>query len=349
MNIMAYNGAEPQVDKESDLVNTYLQGDVNILDSFLYNADVRNDEHQGSIFIIKSDLAGVVHCTTGNNMYVIRDTRAENGSIIHGANLDHVVLNEFATIDQTDAANSELGKLSYVSSDQSYADQETGDGAIRIDRGKFHLRRDIPASFVDEAVAQRNTLRTQYITLENNNNKSSNGNFMHPYSVIINSKTSDRNFIAQRASVTGSELGTGTNIQEGCIVDCVDAGQYNIFAHNAIGINTTMGNNNFFMFNAMAKNAKLGNYTMLLPGTTVESNPKNPINLDNGIYFGRIQSQKDANRNKISFYDLTKTSSGKQFYESLMHRVEHILELNGGLEHINGHAQNHHGLKYKRM
>lgn len=352
MNVRAYEkGFGPQIDTEfANVLDTYVQGSIDTFRTNLTGADIRNDEHPYPIWIRDSDLRSVVHCTTGEVPYDIQNTQAANGTIIHGANLDDVILKEFATIDKTNAKDSHLGTLTYILSDEDLFETELKDGQLIIKQGDFYLESNLNPSQAREMADKRKSLRNQYIrVLENGGNISAEDGFVHPYSMFVNSATDRRNFIAQRATVMNSGIDTGTNVQEGCIVDCVDTGEYNIFAHNAMARNVQAGDYNFFMFNALAEHAEMGDNVILLPNTSIEGNARSTIELESGLYFGHITNQKKADNNRITFEELKRTTPGNEFYKGLMQRMEHILELNGGFPHKYGHAQNHNQLKYKEI
>lgn len=355
MNIVAYDTKRPEA--SGKLENAYFQGNVRVDDnSALIGSDVRNDEHNGIIDIKNSGIYGVVHCTPGGEVYNIKNTIAQPGSIGHGGNLDSVVLGVFSTIDVTDAENLKIGGLSYLLSDKSAGGGPLTEvipkGSLIINKDGFYFRYDMSKNDAEEAIQKREALHDEYLLdqIYEGFHEQEQNSFIHPYTTFGYSKLGGRNFIAQRAVVLSSIFGEGSNVQEKCIAQNVDAGNYNIFAHGATGLNLDMGSNCFLMFNTLVENAELDDGVILLPNTTVAGSPDKRLYLSPGIYCGMIRNQQEADKQREAFDDkLQNQVSAQRFYKGLSSRIEHILELNGGLPGVDGHAQNHHALKYERI
>lgn len=358
MNVLAYiPGQRPDI-KDSLLESSYVQGRVKVENgSKLIGADIRNDEHDGTIRVSNSQIMGTVHCTTGEERYDIKNTLTKSGSITHGSNLDSVIQGYFSTIDLTDAENAKVGDLSYIISDQPIGGRglttQFPRGTFLIDKNGFYLRVDMANKDVDEAIQTRLHLRNEYVLdqlYEELQTGSPNGGFINPYAKFTGSKAYGNNFVAQRAAVFGSRLGTGTNVQEGCILQNVNTGKNTTFAHGAMALNSEIGSNCFVGFNGYLQNVTMDDNAILLGSPTVKPTEDKRVHFQPGIYVGMIRTQKDADKARENFDRLLqKDVSAQKFYQSFMNRLHHIQELNGGLPGANGHAQNHHALKYERI
>lgn len=317
--------------------------------------------------------------------FLIQNTIAAHYSNIHGSPMEGCFLGTFATVDKTALHSCKIGAFAYVNTGELYH-REVLPGKIWIKSKDYEFiynhERDVLSKYIvrpapgrlpegiimDFVEARKSEFQNVFdsIGAEYPVNVPSN-TALSRYAVVKGDTHLSQNvLVCQRAYLDNAWMGPGTNAQENSFIVNSRLEKNDITAHGGKIINSHLGERVFVGFNAFVRGAednplKIGSNCIVMPHTIIDLTMPLEIPSDT-IVWGLIRSPQDLEDNSIAIKDLEKVTTtfrkgrmtfegnGSHFVEGFVHRIDHILEVNGayfkGEDDNKGHAQEGHTIAY---
>lgn len=381
----------------SSIAASYFLGKCVVSRSVVYKSDVRGDElkRKGETIVFGSKelplaedevitirdsflFRTLIHSKSHNletpEEFFIRNTVAGHFSNIHGSTMEGCYLGVFATVDHMSLHSCIVGEFSYVQAEELFH-RAIKPGTVWIANESFSFQYTYQEDVLKRYVALDESFRpvgllidfveSRKVDFERLFSQVNMDVLDTPQSSTVNrfalikgkTRIGKNVLICQRAYLENAEMGVGSNAQENTYIINSKLSGYNVTAHGAKIINSTLGEKIFVAFNCFL-NGKIGARIdigagcIIMPHTIIDADE--PVTIpDNHLVWGFIGSQEDLQTNSISLDDLEKKTEvtlgnmsfhgdGKVFVDAFRKRFEHILELNGAYfakGKNRGHAQ----------
>lgn len=367
----------------SNIAGSYFLGKCLVNRSVVYKSDVRGDElkRKGEIIISSKELPLVedevitikdsflfktlIHSKSHNletpEEFFIRNTVAGHFSNIHGSTMEGCYLGLFATVDLMSLHSCIVGDFSYIQAEELFH-RAIKPGTIWIandifsfqytydeDVLKHYVSLDPNFKPVGKLIDFVESRKTDFDRLFEQVNMETmdipQSSTVNRFALIRGKTRIGKNvLICQRAYLENAEMGIGANAQENTYIINSKLSGYNVTAHGAKIIHSSLGKNIFVAFNAFLNGKatakiKIGQNSIIMPHTIIDA--EEPITIPEGyLVWGFIGSQEDLKGNSISLNELEKATElslgkmtfhgdGQAFVNAFKNRFEHILELNG--------------------
>ncbi|MDP3479982.1 MAG: transferase [Desulfoprunum sp.] len=380
----------------SNIAGSYFLGKCLVNRSIVYKSDVRGDElkRKGEIIYCSKELPLVedevitirdsflfrtlIHSKSHNletpEEFFIRNTVACHFSNIHGSTMEGCYLGVFATVDQMSLHSCIVGDFSYVQAEELFH-RAIKPGTVWIANDNFSFQYtyhvDVLRKYVDLDASYRpvgllidfvESRKTDFERLFEQLNMEvldiPQSSTVNRFALLKGTTRIGKNvLICQRAYLENAEMGVGSNAQENTYIIDSKLSGYDVTAHGAKIIHSSLGKKVFVAFNCFLNGKatariKIGQNCIIMPHTIIDATE--PITIpESHLVWGFIGSQEDLRNNSISLDDLEKSSElslgnmvfngdGQAFVNAFKARFEHILELNGAYyskSKNRGHAQ----------
>ncbi len=380
----------------SNIAGSYFLGKCLVNRSVVYKSDVRGDElkRKGEIIYCSKELPLVedelitirdsflfrtlIHSKSHNletpEEFFIRNTVACHFSNIHGSTMEGCYLGIFATVDHMSLHSCIIGDFSYVQAEELFH-RAIKPGTVWIANESFSFQYTYSEEVLRRYVALDDERRPVGLLIDFVEGRKSDFErlfaqvnidaFDTPQSSTVNrfalikgkTRIGKNVLICQRAYLENAEMGAGSNAQENTYIINSKLSGYNVTAHGAKIINSTLGEKIFVAFNCFLNGKaeariEIGAGCIIMPHTIIDATE--PITIpENHLVWGFIGSQGDIATNAIPLEELEKSrevvignmafhGDGKAFVNGFRKRIEHILELNGAYfarGKNRGHAQ----------
>ena len=380
----------------SNIAASYFLGKCIVNRSVVYKSDVRGDELkrkgetvygakelplvEDEVIIIRDSFLfrTLIHSKSHNletpEEFFIRNTVAGHFSNIHGATMEGCYIGVFATVDQMSLHSCIIGEFSYVQAEELFH-RAIKPGTVWIANDAFSFQYTYPGEVLKRYVAMDESCRPVGLLIDFVESRKTDFERLFgqvnmdaldtPQSSTVNrfalvkgkTRIGKNVLICQRAYLENAEMGIGSNAQENTYIINSTLAGYNVTAHGAKIIHSTLGEKIFVAFNCYlngktAARIEIGPNCIIMPHTIIDA--VEPIAIPaNHLVWGFIGSQRDLQTNAIALDDLDKRTEvalgnmtfhgdGHAFVEAFRRRFEHILELNGAYYakgRNRGHAQ----------
>ncbi|WP_136797197.1 MULTISPECIES: transferase [Desulfosediminicola] len=314
--------------------------------------------------------------------FFIRDTLAMDYANIHGAPTEGAFLGPFATVDLTTVRDCVIGTYSYIQAGE-ISHMTIPPGTVWVNSpGNFNfyysydqallssyasvIPGDLPHGYIidfigkHEAAFQRVFDTVNLEAIESIPKTAS----LDRYAVVLpKTKIADNVLVSQRAYLSNSSLGKGSNAQENCYIINSNLAGFNVTAHGAKIIESELERDifvgfNSFLFGKPESRIKIGKGCIVMPHTIIDIN--SPLQIpEEHLVWGLIRNEQDLKENSISIAELQERKSGFSkgrlnfegdgglFVKAFKDRIHHILDVNGAFfdgEKNMGHAQRNQNL-----
>lgn len=380
----------------SNIAGSYFLGKCLVNRSVVYKSDVRGDElkRKGEIIYCSKELPLVedelitirdsflfrtlIHSKSHNletpEEFFIRNTVACHFSNIHGSTMEGCYLGVFATVDHMSLHSCIIGDFSYVQAEELFH-RAIKPGTVWIANEAFSfqytyteevLRRYVGLDedrrpvglLIDFVEGRKGDFERLFAQVNIDAFDTPQSSTVNRFALIKGKTRIGKNvLICQRAYLENAEMGIGSNAQENTYIINSKLSGYNITAHGAKIINSTLGENIFVAFNCFLNGKadariEIGAGCIIMPHTIIDATE--PVIIpENHLVWGFIGSQGDIATNAMPLDELEDRAEvvignmafhgdGKAFVNGFKKRIEHILELNGAYfakGKNRGHAQ----------
>jgi carbonic anhydrase/acetyltransferase-like protein (isoleucine patch superfamily) len=367
----------------SNIAGSYFLGKCLVNRSVVYKSDVRGDElkRKGEIvycskelplaedevitirdsFLFKTLIHNKSHNLETPEEFFIRNTVAAHFSNIHGSTLEGCYLGLFATVDLMALHSCIVGDFSYIQADELFH-RAIKPGTIWIANDDFSFQYNYPEDVLKRYVALDSAFKPVGKLIDFVAGRKADFDRLFdqvnmdildiPQSSTVNrfalikgkTRIGKNVLICQRSYLEDAEMGIGANAQENTYIINSKLSGYDVTAHGAKIIHSTLGRKVFVAFNSFLNGKatariKIGQNSIIMPHTIIDS--EEPITIpENHLVWGFIGSQDDLRENSISLAELEKSTElslgsmtfhgdGQAFVNAFRARFEHILELNG--------------------
>ena len=381
----------------SNIAASYFLGKCIVNRSVVYKSDVRGDElkRKGEAIVfgakelplVEDEVITIrdsylfrtlIHSKSHNletpEEFFIRNTVAGHFSNIHGATMEGCYIGVFATVDHMSLHSCIIGEFSYVQAEELFH-RAIKPGTVWIANDAFSFQYTYPEEVLKRYVAMDEAHRPVGLLIDFVESRKTDferlfeqvnmdaldtpqSSTVNRFALIKGKTRIGRNvLICQRAYLENAEMGVGSNAQENTYIINSTLSGYNVTAHGAKIIHSTLGEKIFVAFNCFLNGKtdariEIGPNCIIMPHTIIDA--VEPITIPgNHLVWGFIGSQQDLQTNAIALEDLAKLTEvalgdmtfhgdGHAFVEAFRSRFEHILELNGAYfakGRNRGHAQ----------
>jgi carbonic anhydrase/acetyltransferase-like protein (isoleucine patch superfamily) len=380
----------------SNIAGSYFLGKCLVNRSVVYKSDVRGDElkRKGEIiycskelplaedeiitirdsFLFKTLIHNKSHNLETPEEFFIRNTVAGHFSNIHGSTMEGCYLGVFATVDLMALHSCIVGDFSYIQAEELFH-RAIKPGTVWIANEEFSFQYNYPEDILKRYVALDETFKPVGKLIDFVESRKTDFDRLFeqismdiidiPQSSTVNrfalikgeTRIGKNVLICQRSYLENAEMGIGSNAQENTYIINSKLSGYDVTAHGAKIINSSLGKKIFVAFNCFLNGKstakiKIGQNCIIMPHTIIDANE--PITIPEGhLVWGFIGSQENLRENSISLKDLENSNElalgnmvfhgdGKAFVNAFKERFEHILELNGAYYakgKNRGHAQ----------
>jgi carbonic anhydrase/acetyltransferase-like protein (isoleucine patch superfamily) len=335
-------------------------------------------------FLIKTLVHNFSHDPETLEKFFINNTLSTHYANIHGSPTDGCFLGPFATVDLTTLNDCVIGAFSYVQAGEiNHLQIEPGTVWAR-DLDNFNFLYQYPLDKLSHYIHFTAGKPPRGLLMEfvENYKKSFQRVFetvnIAPFVraprnasvdryAVVEPKThiGENVLVAQRAFLQNAWLGEGANVQENCYIINSRLEGFNVTAHGAKIIETSLGHNIFVGFNSFLRGRpksrlSVGNESIIMPHTIIDI--KEPLRIPAGqLVWGLVTCAADLKTNSISLKALTRIKGGfsqgnmlfegrgASFVAAFRERIHHILEVNGahydGVKN-KGHAQRNRNISF---
>lgn len=332
--------------------------------------------------LVKTLVHNFSHDPETAEKFFIKDTLAMDYSIIHGAPSDGCFLGPFATVDLTTMRDCAIGCYSYIQAGE-INHLHVAPGTIWVNSpGDFNFLYTYPPEplanyvslspenvpwgvlfdFIDD---HKDAFQRvfDFVNLDSIESVPDTAS-LDRFAVVLPKTTIEDNvLVAQRAYLENSFLGKGSNAQENCFIINSHLKGFNVTAHGAKIIDSTLGSGVFVGFNSFLygkpeSKLTIGKGSIVMPHTIIDINEPLDIPSDH-LVWGLIRDNKELAENSIPIEQLAKVATsfsqgkmhfegqGRLFVKAFQDRIHHILDVNGAFYEDGeneGHAQNNQNL-----
>lgn len=380
----------------SNIAASYFLGKCLVNRSVVYKSDVRGDElkRKGETIYCSKELPLVedevitirdsflfrtlIHSKSHNletpEEFFIRNTVAAHFSNIHGSTMEGCYLGVFATVDHMSLHSCIVGDFSYIQAEELFH-RAIKPGTVWIGNEDFSFQYVYPEEILRKYVSLDASFRPAGLLIDFVESRKSDFERLFeqvnmdaldtPHSSTVNrfallrgkTRIGKNVLICQRAYLENAEMGVGSNAQENTYIIQSKLSGYDVTAHGAKIVHSTLGVKVFVAFNSflngkIGAEIEIGQNCIIMPHTIIDATESITIP-DNHLAWGFIGCRNDLRSNTISLDDLEKSTelvmgnmvfdgNGQAFVKAFRARFEHILELNGAYYakgKNRGHAQ----------
>lgn len=355
------------------------EGDVQYFDNYRELELVMNSDEKIEVansVLIKTLVHNFSHNPESMEKFFIHNTMSMDYANIHGSPSDGCFLGPFATVDLTTMRNSVIGAYSYLQTG-SIASLNVQPGTVWVNKPRqfnflytypekelqhyISLSPDkVPWGVLIDFIEERkeNFQRIfDFVNMEGISSVPKTASLDRYAVVLPETEFADNVLISQRAYIENSKIGKGADAQENSfIINSVLEG-YDVTAHGAKIIDTTLGLTVFVGFNSFIygkpdARVTIGRDSIVMPHTIIDC--EEPLEVPpHTLVWGLIRNQDELLNNSVSLEEFSSIQSsfskgrmffegrGKAFVKAFKDRIQHILEVNGAFYTEDGENAGH--------